>query len=435
MSTTQLRSRRRAALGGAFGATILLLAACGGSDSAEGDGGSITLRVGWYGGEPLHNALDDALEQYQEDNPDVTIEVSRAAFADYFDRLATETAGRSAPDVTRMSMSYFADYAGRGALRPLDDLVGDTIVVDGLDADVQDSGVLQDEYFGVPQSAISHALLVDPELIASLSAEMPSPDWTWDEFAAWSKALGQANPGFFGTSDMGGQLQAFEVFVRQHGAELFSDDGAGLGFDQSVLEDWWAYWQSMRDESGAPPAAVTAESDGFETSTLTKGVSASTYVFVQQIVFFQDLNEHELELQPMPTMAGGEPGQFVKALDFWSVASTSEHPDEAAELIDYLVNDPVAIEAIGLTLGVPPSQEARDSLPVDESTPEGKAIAYIESLGDDRVGPPPGPWPQGYGELLALFTKLAEDIAFGSTDIASASEQFFSEADRVLEGF
>ncbi|WP_157988023.1 ABC transporter substrate-binding protein [Jiangella endophytica] len=435
MSTPQLRPRRWTALAAAAAATTLVLAACGGGDSAEGDDGSITLRVGWYGGDPLHAALEETLDRYEQDNPGVTIEVSRAAFADYFDRLATETAGRSGPDVTRMSMSYFADYAGRGALQALDEYVGETIVTDGLDTDVQDSGVLNDEYFGVPQSVISHALLTDPELLATLGAEAPAPDWTWEQYADWAKGIGQANPGFYGSSDMGGQLQAFEVWVRQHGSELFSDDGTGLAFDQSVLEDWWTYWQSMRDESGAPPPDITAESDTFETSVLTQGLAPATYVFVQQISFFQALNEHTLELQPMPVTDGGDPGQFLKALDFWSVSSTSEHPDEAAELIDYLVNDPQAVEAIGLTLGVPPSQEARDVLAADPATPEGKAIAYVESLGDDRVGPPPGPWPRGYGELLALFTKLSEDIAFGATDIGAASEQFFAEADRVLEGF
>jgi multiple sugar transport system substrate-binding protein len=435
VSTGKLRHRRWLTHAATAAAASLLLAACGGgSDNAEGDG-SITLRVGWYGGDPLHAALEEALDQYQQDNPDVTVEVSRAAFADYFDRLATETAGRSGPDVTRMSMSYFADYAGRSALQPLGDLVGDTIVVDGLDEDVQESGVLNDEYFGVPQSVISHALLIDPELLATLGAEPPSPDWTWDQYAEWAKTIGQANPGFYGSSDMGGQLQAFEVWARQHGSELFTEDGTGLAFDRSVLEDWWTYWQSMRDEGGAPPADITADSDTFETSVLTQGLAPSTYVFVQQIMFFQALNQHPLELQPMPVTEGGDPGQFLKALDFWSVSSTSEHPEEAAELIDYLVNDPEAIETIGLNLGVPPSQEARDQLDTDPATPEGKAIAYVESLGDDRVGPPPGPWPRGYGELLALFTKLGEDIAFGNTDVGAASEQFFSEADRVLEGF
>jgi multiple sugar transport system substrate-binding protein len=438
MFTTRWRTGRGATLAVAVTISGLLLTGCGGSDSSDtsGNGGDpITLRVGWYGGEPVHAALEQTLERYEEENPNVTVEVSRAAFADYFDRLATETAGRAGPDVTRMSMSYFADYAGRGSMLALDEFVGDTIAVENLDDDVQESGVLNGEYFGVPQSAISHALLVNPELVESVGGEMPSPDWTWDEFGDWAKAFGQANDNLYGSSDMGGQLQAFEVFVRQHGGELFTDDGTALGFDQAVLEDWWTYWQSMRAERGAPPASITAEGGGFESSPLTRGLVAAAYVWVQQIVFFQELNEDTLELQPMPTTAGGSPGQFVKALDFWSVSSTSEHPEQAAHLVNYLLNDAVAIENIGLTLGVPPSQQARDVLSTDESTPEGKAVAYIEALGDDRVGPPPGPWPRGYGELLALFTKLAEDVAFDTADVSSAAGQFFKEADRVLEGF
>lgn len=448
---TRLRSRQFAGAAAVLAAVSLGLAACSGSSdegestesgdatqasSSEGDSGEqITLRVGWYGGDPAHAAMEEVLARYDEDNPNVTIEVSRAAFTDYFDRLATETAGGSAPDITRMSMSYFADYAGRGSLLALDDYVGSTIEVDGLDEDVQGSGILNDTYYGVPQSAISQALLIDPELIASLGAETPSPDATWDEFATWAKALGQANPGSYGTTDIGNQLQVFEVFARQNGSELFTDDGMALAFEQSVLEEWWTYWQSMRDESGAPPAAITAEGSGFESSPLTQGIATASNVWVQQIVFFQALNEHQLELQPIPTVSGGEPGQFLKALDFWSVSSTTENPEAAAELVNYLLNDPEAVATIGLAFGVPPSQSSRDVLAADPASPEGKAIAYVESLGDERLGTPPGPWPRGYGELLSLFTKLSEDIAFGNTDIASAASQFFSEADRVLEGY
>ncbi|MCL3862140.1 ABC transporter substrate-binding protein [Actinotalea sp. K2] len=433
------RSRRGVAFGATAAAVSLVLAACSSSGSAGsgsgGDGDPVTLRVGWYGGEPVHAAMEEALDQYEAENPGVTVEVSRAAFADYFDRLATETAGRSAPDVTRMSMSFFADYAGRGSLLALDDLVGETIQMDALDPDVRESGVLNGEYFGVPQSAISHALVVNPELIESLGAETPSSEWTWDEFGDWSKQLGQANPGFYGTSDMGNELQAFEVFVRQNGAELFTDDGTALGFDQAVLEEWWTYWQSMREESGAPPAEVTAEGGGFESSALTQGIAATTYAWVQQIVFFQELNEDTLELQPMPRLDGGDPGQFLKALDFWSIASTSEHPQEAAELVNFLLNDPAAVESIGLTLGVPPSQAARDTLDTDESTSEGEAVSYVEGLGEDRVGPPPGPWPRGYGELMALFEKMGEDVAFGMTDVTGSATQFFQESERVLGGY
>ncbi|SDT36488.1 ABC transporter substrate-binding protein [Microlunatus soli] len=425
---------RRALLGLTAAAAGALATGCsGGKNSGSATEGAV--RVGWYGGDPVHAAMKKALDAYHGKHSGVTISTEFSPFDGYWDKLATQTAGRNAPDVYRMSMSYFADYADRGALLDLSDQLGSAIKTADLDADVAASGKIDDGTYGVGQSSISHAVFSRPAAWQKVGAEVSTADWTWESFAEAAKGYaGEAGKGMYGTPDVGGNIQIFEPYVRQRGREIFTPDGAGLAVQTEDLEEWFAYWQDLRSSKAAPPSSITAETGDFATSLLATGKSPLSFGWVQQITFYAPLVDDPLEVAALPSPeAGSLSGQFLKALDFWVVSSTSKNQQGALALVDYLINDPGAIKTLGLTLGVPPSKAGRDQLGSDPDSPEGKAIAYVEKI-KDKVGKPPAAWPKGYGEIQELFGKLNEDVGFGKSDPAKAAAQFMTEAKQSLNG-
>lgn len=414
---------------GLSAAAVAAASACGGPGAAEADN---QLRLAWYGGDPVHKAMDAALAAYTGDHAEVKISTEHAPFADYWDKLATQTAGGKGPDVFRMSMSYFSEYAERGALLDLTSAVGSTIKVDSLDSDVATSGEVGGKMMGIGQSSISHACFVNPALAESVGGSIPK-EWSWDSFAQFCTAFSaEAGTGKYGTSDEGGNFQIFDVFARQHGSELFDD--AGLAIEQSVIEEWFSYWDELRRAKGAPPADVSAESGSFETSPLSKKIAAVEFGWVQQVTFYQPLVDSPIEVVPVPgKQAGSLEGQFIKALDFWTVSGSTKNAEGAQQLINFLLTDERAVKAIGVTLGVPPSPAARQLLAADPDSAPGRAIAYIDAI-TDKVGPAPAAWPKGYGELLSTFNRMNQDIAFGKSDPAKASAAFAAESQRILGG-
>jgi len=420
------------------GAGIATLAGCsatgkGGSGSGSGSGTS-SLDVSWYGGDPVHAAMKKVLALYGAKHAGVKISEQHSAFADYWDKLATETAARDAPDVMRMSMTYFTDYAERGALFDLTDFVGKSIDTSGMSTGVAKSGILHGKQYGIGQSSIANAIFINNELVDSLGVAKPDENWTWSSFADWSKSVGEAGGGkVFGSGDMGGHFEIFEPFARQHGTELFTSGGKSLAVSRDLIEEWWSYWADMRKAKAVPPASETASETGFDTSAVVKGVVPVTFGWVQQIQFLQPLMKQTLDLMVPPTVAGGKPGYYVDSQDMWSVASTSKNPDKAADLIDFMINDDAAIKALGVVLGVPPSKHATDVLALDPSTDAGKAVKYAQDLStSDKASTPPAPWPKGYSQLSTLFTKTAQDISFGKSNPAQGATDFYGQAKQVL---
>jgi len=425
---------RRTFLGiGSAGAAAALLGCSG-----KSDGGSTTdagIRAAFYGGDPVLAGLKQAFDHYTDKHPGITITPELAPFGDYWSKLSTQVAGRNAPDVLRMSMSYFADYSQRGALLDLTDRIGSGIKINDLDKDVASSGRIAGGTYGVGQSSISHAVFTRPELWKQAKVDPPPADWTWDGFADWAKGFAsEAGPGRYGTTDAGGNLQIFEPFARQHGHDLFTADGKALAVPADVVEEWFSFWNGLRKAKAAPPLDMSAEAGDFDTNLMTKGRSPLTFGWVQQITFYAPLIDSPVDIAALPSPdAGSVTGQFIKALDFWSISAQSKNIDASVALVDYLINDPAAIKAIGLNLGVPPSETARRALASDPDSAAGKAIAYVERI-KDKVGPPPGAWPKGYGDLLQSFGRHNEDVGFGKSDPANAAASFVDEARKSLAG-
>ncbi|TCC03942.1 extracellular solute-binding protein [Kribbella soli] len=412
---------RRTLLGlGAATAAAITIPGCSGKSGP--------MRVSWYGPDPVTKALNKALDAWKSSGgAEYTAE--SAPFDDYWDKLATQTSGNNAPDVLRMSMSYFSDYAGRSALKDLGSLGIDT---SGLDKDVAASGVADGKNYGIGQSSISYSMYVDEGAIKKAGGTVPAQGWTWDKFAEFARDYSGSVQGSFGSSDQAGNFQLFEVYARQHGTEMFSDDGGKLLTTKETVQEWFQYWADLRNAKAAPPQNLSGETTAIEKSLIATGKSPLQFGWVQQVTFYQPLVKSPLTVLPVPQdKAGDLTGQFVKGLDLWCISAASKHPEDAAKLIGFLLNDEKAIKAIGILLGVPPSKQARDLVSADAGSAGARAIKYVEDLAG-KVGPSPKPWPKGYGELLTGFDRIAENIGFGKTTPAAGSQEFVDLAGKTL---
>lgn len=431
---------RRSFLGLAAGGVALAATGCtpGGGASPQptaagtpGAGASGSLKVGWYGGAPVHAAMDKVLKGFTAANPAIATSGTGVAFADYWDKLATETAGGSGPDVFRMSMTYFTEYASRGALRDLTADAASTIDASTLDADVRDSGLVGGKLMGIGQSSIAPALFSHGGMLQAAGASVPD-EWTWADFQTWVTDFAKnAGPDKWGTTDLGGNFQMFDVFARQEVGNQFDPEGKLL-LDQAVVEAWYAMWDGLRRGKAAPPQDVTAAGGTFETNPMSKGQAALTAGWVQQVTFFQPLiADGTVAVSPLPQKVKGDlSGLFVKALDFWCVSATTKAPEAAAALVDHLINDSAATKEIGLLLGVPPTGSARDQLSSAGGATTA-AIDYVEKV-TPKAGKAPGPWPKGYGECLSAFGRANESVGFGQATPAQAAQTFLSEAKAAL---
>jgi multiple sugar transport system substrate-binding protein len=431
MALLGLRRRRFLAFAGAALSGAVLLPRHAFAANAE-------LRMSWWGPTQRHQAYLSALSLFQSMGTD-KVRASYGGFQGYFEKLQTEMAGGAAPDVFQIRGGPPpVDFIDRGVLLDLTPHIGGGLKTDDLETSVFESVRYNGKIYEVPQGVGSTALYINKTMLEEFGGALPAAGWTWDDFAVLARTISDNSPeGVYGATDVWapgeGAPAAFQVFVRQRGKELYTEDGQ-LGIERSDLADWLAFWADLRANGAATPPDITAganASDG--TSTLITRQAAMFFSFTGILVGLQELTTDQLVPHLFPDgPAGSRPGQNLEADGPLAVSAQTRYPDEAVALLNFLINDPQVDELIGTANGVPISARRRAALRPMASGAEQLDFDYIDQVSahSTPLGIVP---PAGANELEnSVLQRVHEDVAFERQTIDEGVETFFSEATRLL---
>jgi len=389
------------------------------------------VRVCWWGSKERADRTLKAAALYRERHPNVTIDGETLSWSDYWPRLATQAAGRNAPDLIQMDYRYVAEYARRGALLPLDDYLGKSLDIADFGKESLDSCRVDDKLYAVNLGNNSNALIYNKA--AFQKAGVPEPvDVTWDKFMELAVAVTKAHNGeYYGTSDGAGEENALENWLRQRGTPLFTEEGK-LGPNEKDMADWFGFWAKMRDMKACPPADLQAlDKNNIETNLLTQGKAACAFNHSNQYVGYQVLNKNPLGIAMYPQGAGPNHGHYLKPSQMWSVYSRSKVAEEAVKIANFTVKDPDGAKILGVERGVPASPKVREIVGAGLDDMGKLVVAFIGHV-SSRVGPIPPTPPQGAGEVQVLLRRVAEQVGFGRLSPTEGGKQYVTEARSIL---
>lgn len=434
--------------GGVLG--LLLTTACGGDSGGPGGGqaaadggttredGPVAMRMSWWGSDTRHAATQQLIDLYQQQNEGVTIEGDFTGFADYWDRLATSTAGGEAPCVMQQDTRYVREYADRNALLDLTPYIEDgTIDTSNLDEAVATTGQVEDATYAIPTGVNAFSVVVDPQVYAD--AGVPVPDdtsWTWEDMVDTAAQVTQATGGTaWGMQAMGlnGGDTNFEVYAREHGEALFDEEG-DIGFTQETLVDWWNIEKQASEAGAEPPPSTTVEvfNGGVDQALVATGRGASGFWWTNELPALTAGAGRELQFLQFPTEEGdGQTGMYLKPAMFWAISSSCESPQEAALLIDWLINSEDAVDIVKADRGLPVNIELRDQIAPQLDAAGQAAVAFVEEITPDLQDPPALP-PQGAGEVQSVLQRYTEQILFDQITVEEAAEQFMTEVESAI---
>jgi multiple sugar transport system substrate-binding protein len=393
---------------------------------------STRFRIFWWGSKERADRTMKAAALYQQRNPHIKIDGESLSFTDYWPRLATQVAGRNAPDLIQMDYRYLAEYARRGVLLPLDEYVGKDLQIGDFGQASLDSCKVDGKLYAINLGNNSHALIYNKAAFQKAGVDEPVIGTSWDKFAAICAEVTKAHDGsYFGTVDAGADEAAFENWLRQRSKALYTEDGK-LGFGEADVGDWLSLWVKMREVKACPPADIQAlDKSGPDTSLLTQGRAGCAFNHSNQFVGFQAINKNTLGIATYPQGAGPNPGQYLKPSMMWSVYARSKVAPEAVKFANFTVKDPEGARILGVERGVPPSPATRQVVSDQLDEMSRKVVDFIAEV-SQRVGPiPPAP-PQGAGEIQVLLRRVNEQVGFGRANASAAAKQYIAEANTIL---
>ncbi len=197
-----------------------------------------TVRVGsWDGGDAL-KPLNDAIAKFQAKYPSVKVQLESVPQG-YGDKLLTQFAAGTAPDVFQVGDGDAAKFASQGVLEELDPYItGD----DPLDMSVFYPAVAAIGQVGGKTYLLTKdysplVLFYNKKLFDEAGVEYPSDKWTWDDFLKAAQTLTKTANGK--TTQWGVQLpdgwgdwvwlRGILPIIYQNGGDIVTADGKTTG--------------------------------------------------------------------------------------------------------------------------------------------------------------------------------------------------------------
>lgn len=406
----------------------VLLTGCGGSDESSG-GGRTVLRYTWWGNPDRAARTQEAVALFEKEHPGVEVQTSFAGYEAYKQKLATQAAGGDAPDVMQLDYRQIDQYASGSILLDLGKQKK-ALRTDEIDPGLLATGVVDGTQYAIPQGRGTETLVYDAEQWKAAGVPRPRKGWTWDEWADAMRELAKKS-GKPGSVDPGQSEDCFEVWLRGQGKALYTKDRR-LGFTADDLTRWWTFTDKLRREGAVSAAEQTTQLDGsVENQPLARGKAIADFNWDAPASGYTPIVGEGLTLAPMPSGADGTPGQYFKPSMFMGAAASTEHPEESAEFIDFMINDEKAAAILGASRGIPVNEPIRDELGPELKDFDKTVADYQDSVDGSLKAPPQAP-PSGDNALQTTFGRDYDQVSFERMTPREAAEDFITEAKAEL---
>ncbi len=420
-------------------ATMVPVFAAGESETAA----SKPVTFMWWGNETRHAATNAAVDQYMAANPDKKVTTMPNPFDGYHDKIIIQLANGTAPDLFCFSTEWMAEvaYTKDPVLKNLYDL-SDYIDLSEFSENLYKGGEINGRLLGLPTGISGWTYTYNINKLQEYVQKTGNPlppgpgeSWTFEEFIQYGKdfhdAMGPSSALIATTKD---SLSHFLVHVLSEIAgAYYVNDQAQMQFTRSDLVETLNLFERMTDVGLLPAGRQQVESLSGTTVTTTNvaaGNWAGWYCWTSNVAENEDTSNSPVGIMAYPSLGRPEAdGLFVRPAQFWAISRDSKNAEDAARLLNFIVNDPKSIAELELQRSVPPT-EAGQKVLADMgvlSGPAYESTRYLMQSADSKYTP-----FILVAELTEALRNEYSKFIVGSQTVDKTADSLMSQFDSIL---
>jgi len=227
----------------------------------------------------------------------------------------------------------------------------------------------------------------------------------------------------------------FQAFLRQHGKELFTENG--LGFEAADAAPWFDLMLSYLNAKAFPSPSQFQEeiTKSIDQSALATGKAAMQVQWSNQVEAMNKSAGTDMLVLRFPSVAGKatERKAWYKASMLWSASARTKSPEQVVKMINWWVNSPECANINLAERGVPANSEIQAAIKPKLSKPQQTVAKFIEDIKPELADTPIAP-PPGGGTLGAVMFRHQTDVLFGRASVPDAAQKFVDEVKSNLQG-
>ena len=329
------------------------------SDSA--DSGSI--RMSWWGGDSRHEATLKALDAYMAENPGVKIESEYGAWSGWTDKIATQLAGTSAPDVLQINWNWIYQFSSDG--KGFYDLKQskDDFDFSQYDENLLEQMTIDGKLQAIPIATTGKAFFWNQQTWEKAGLSVPK---SFSELLAagpiFKEKLGDDYyPMAAGEYDL---MMLLTYYMQESYDKPWVENGA-ISYTKDELADGFDFLKKL-EENHVIPSQEKMKGDGADSidknPNFIDGHYAGLYEWDSAVSKMQGAlaDGQTLVLGEYPADYG-KPSTIYKISMGFALSKDTKNPKADLKLLDYLLNGE-GVKTLGLERGIPASKAAQKTL-------------------------------------------------------------------------
>ncbi|OAH10692.1 extracellular solute-binding protein [Streptomyces jeddahensis] len=409
----------------------LLATGCGRSENSGpdkdaaakiGDGPAKGKLVMWSMGD-TDTALKDLAKKFEQQNPDVDVQITAVPWDAAHEKLTTAIAGGNTPDMSLIGSTWMAEMAAMKGFQATPKSIKPGDFFPGQ----WDTTKYEDTSYGVPFIADTSAIYYRTDITAKAGIK-GAPAGDWDGYLKDLKAIqataGKQNPKLRNAT---GLLMGFNSWlfwlpmVWQQGGDIYDAEAKKFTFDSPEVAEALKYYGGIFKD-GMAPTDKTDAAQGFRDgliATVQQGASTGGNLH-------KDSPEMDGKWKTMPLPYAKQPAGLAGGSDL-AVFKDADNPDAAWKFAEFLT-EPANLATYAKATGALPA--AVQAWSEGKLTEDEKMKAFAEQLKVTKAPPAITTWQQ----IADAIDSELEKLALGKATVAQVQQSLQSKATSIGTG-
>lgn len=314
----------------------------------------VVLELGWWGNDPRHTYTIEAIEEFEELNPNIKVNLDYGEFSNYETRWNIKMKAGIEPDIMQVNYAWMKNMAKESdAFYPIDKLA-DTVDLSTYSEDSLSYGTVNGTLYALPIALNAKSFVYDKEVFKQYGLDIPK---TWDDIFAAAEVL--SKDGIYALDlEQSTAWFVIESYWEQTTGKEFATDGK-LNLTQEDIEIMLDFYISLIEHK------VTPDPSKHDANHFSDGTYAGSVLWVTDTARYEAMlpDGHTFVVGNYPVLSGAtRTGKYIKPATMYAVSKNTKHPKEAAQLLDFLVNSEQMAMHQQVEKGVPVSSRQKSKL-------------------------------------------------------------------------
>ncbi len=316
----------------------------------------IHIQMSWWGNDARHMYTMEGVDLFQEKNKSIEVAYRYGEWNGYEKRNKVWMESHNAADVMQINYAWLDEYSPDGTgfydLRELSEYID----LSNFTEEELSYGTQDGKLNALPIAMNTHTFYYNQDVLDQYGFSVPK---TWDDLIRMGEVLAPEGKYVLGLAKKHVFLLMIAYYEQSTGKTFFTEDGK-LAIDEAGMEDVLKFYKRLIDSH------VICPIDTFDRAQYMSGEVVGVMCWISDTKIYCDgLAETGVRVSRgmYPRIEGSAlSGWYVKPATMWAISRDTEHPEEAAKLLNYLLNDPDMAKLQKTEKGVPVSDAAVTAL-------------------------------------------------------------------------